>query len=346
MTILRHSCIFAMAFLIIGPLMAQDFKLLHYTETSGWDHNTRTVSLEMFNELASEHNFEVDDDQTGDAFNTIENLEEYAVVMFSNTSGDDILNADQRSNFEMYMENGGAFIGIHAASDTYRHSLANGSNTGTWDWYAEMMGGSVQTSPNHTSANHTGTMNHLGFHPTTSNLPDPWVKVEEYYYWENGYFDMQNNVVLEVESTGVESYDAERPMSWYRILEGGGKSFYTALGHAGSNYTSDTLFRNHIRDAVLWAVSEVVTGLNSEPTSLGLFPNPAQHFITLQFEKGKGDMPVRIFNSSGKTMLEMQIDFRDGQSQLNIASLSPGYYLMSIGVDTGGKPHTASFVVN
>ena len=46
------------------------------------------------------------------------------------------------------MNNGGGYLGIHAASDTYRHSTANGSSTGTWDWYAEMAGASVQEGPN------------------------------------------------------------------------------------------------------------------------------------------------------------------------------------------------------
>lgn len=342
---LRYSISLSLVVLINGLLMSQDFKLLHYTETSGWDHNTRTVSLEMFNELAEEHNFQVDNDDTGDAFNTLENLEEYAVVVFSNTSGDGILNSDQRANFEMYMENGGAFVGIHAASDTYRHSLANGPNTGTWDWYAEMLGGSVQTSPNHTNANYAGTMHHVGSHPTINNLPDPWEKVEEYYYWENGFFDLENNAVLEVESTGNESYDAERPMSWYRTLEGGGKSFYTALGHAGSNFTSDTLFRNHIRDAVLWAVSDVVTGLVPKKASLGVFPNPARDFITVQIERGQGTMPVRVFDVNGKTMLEAQLNFNDGQSRLNVASLAPGSYFISVLNDSDRKPVIASFVV-
>lgn len=235
------------------------FKVLHYSETSGYDHQTRDVSLAMFEAMGQQCGFTVVDDRDGSSFDQLANLESYTVVIFSNTSGDAILDAAQRANFESYMANGGSFLGIHAASDTYRHSTANGNNTGTWDAYAELMGGSVQESPNHTSSSHNGIMDHVGDHPSTANIPDPWSKVEEYYYWENGYLHPNIAPILQVRSTGSNSYDAARPMSWNRELVGGGRVFYTALGHATSNYASDSSFQNHLRDALLWAADPPLT---------------------------------------------------------------------------------------
>lgn len=237
------------------------FKILHYTETSGFDHGTRQNSLAMFQALGAVNNFTVDDDSNGSLFDSLANLEQYAVVVFSNTSGDAILDSTQRANFEHYMNNGGSYVGIHAASDTYRHSTANGSNKGAWDWYAEMLGASVQQNPNHVQGTPQYDMHKIGTHPTTDSLPDPWTKNEEYYYWENGYYSSDNIPVLEVEETVgpnglVNNYDSERPMSWYKILPGGGRSFYTALGHSNSNFTGDQEFMNHIRDAVLWAATD------------------------------------------------------------------------------------------
>ena len=138
------------------------FKVLHYTETSGFNHNTRSQSLAMFQAIGSTNGFTVTNDQSGAEFNSLANLQQYAVVIFSNTSGNNILNASQRANFEAYIQGGGSYIGIHAASDTYRHSSANGGSTGTWDWYAENVAGcSVQQSPNHTSQNHNNNMTSL-----------------------------------------------------------------------------------------------------------------------------------------------------------------------------------------
>ena len=232
----------------------QEVKVLHYTETSGFDHGTRSVSLAMFNDLGEILGFTVDDDQTGESFNSLENLQQYSVVVFSNTSGNQILNESQRSNFESYINDGGAYIGIHAASDTYRHSSANGGSTGTWDWYAEMAGASVQQSPNHTSANYNGIMDHLIESELLQEIPDPWNKVEEYYYWESGYYNANNTAILQVQSTGAQTYDEPRPMAWFKELPGGGRSFYTALGHAQSNYSSNDEFRQLISNALEWAI--------------------------------------------------------------------------------------------
>lgn len=239
-------------------------QVLHYSETSGFDHNTRTVSLALFQALGSEYGFTVVDDQDGTEFNSLSNLQQFDVVVFSNTSGNAILDPTQQANFEAYINSGGSYLGIHAASDTYRHSTANGNNTGTWDFYAELIGASVQESPNHVSGTPSYSMEHIGTHVSTAALPDPWTKNEEYYYWESGYFGSNNTAVLQVEQTigpngMVNSYDAPRPMSWFRNLSGGSRMFYTALGHAQNNFTSDSLFIAHIRDALLWTMDNTTS---------------------------------------------------------------------------------------
>ena len=231
--------------------------ILHFTETSGFDHGTRDVSLAMFQAIASEHGFNVVSDNDGMTFSDLALLQQFDAIIFSNTSGATLFDADQRANFEAYIATGGSVMGIHAASDTYRHSTANGNNTGAWDFYAELVGASVQENPNHVDGTPLYDLSHLGAHASTANLPDPWSKNEEYYYWEGGYYREDNIPVLEVEETvgpngEVNSYDAPRPMSWYRELPEGGRVFYTALGHAGSNFTDDVLFQQHIEDALLW----------------------------------------------------------------------------------------------
>jgi len=245
-------------FLVLGSWASfAQVSILHYTETTGFDHNTRVASLAMFNVWAAAHNYVVVNDDTGDEFNTLANLQQYAVVIFSNTSGAGGLTPAQRANFEAYITNGGSYMGIHAASDTYRHSTANGNNTGVWDWYAETVAGaSVQESPNHTVQNHTDTLFHqTPGHPTLASLADPWIKVEEYYYWEDGYLSPAFMEVLRVGETGGNTYDAPRMMAHVRDLPGGGRAFYTALGHSVNNYTIDVDFQNFIRDALLWLLN-------------------------------------------------------------------------------------------
>lgn len=247
-------------------LIAQDFRILHYTQTTGWDHGTADESLQMFQELGVANNFAVEQDVDGTSFNDLATLQQYDVIVWSNTSGSYNLDATQRANFEAYIQGGGSYLGIHAASDTYRHSTANGGDTGIWDFYAEeVCGGSVQNAPNHTAQNFNADLLHLGTHASLANIPNPWNKAEEYYYWENGYLSPNITEVLRVVSTGTETYDIPRPISWYMNISGGGRSFYTALGHDPDDYTNDTYFRNHIRDALLW-VANANTGGNIEIT--------------------------------------------------------------------------------
>lgn len=252
-------------------LCSQGPKILHYSETSGHDHNTRSNSLSMFQTIAGPLGATVVGDQDGSEFNSLENLEAYDLVVFSNTSGDRILNSAQRANFESYIQGGGSYLGIHAASDTYRHSTANGSGTGTWDWYAETVAGcSVQQNPNHTSSNHSGTMSHISSHSILDNLPSPWIKVDEYYYWEDGYINTTAfQELLRVGSTGPRTHDAPRMVAHLRGLPGGGKAFYTSLGHSRSNFQTGTMFIELIQGAVDHILNDKPFGIifpDSPPT--------------------------------------------------------------------------------
>lgn len=329
-----NPCFIGLVALLL-PLfgIGQAFEVLHYSETSGYDHGTRQNSLAMFQELGQQYDFDVVADQTGSEFDSLSNLENYEVVIFSNTSGDQILDSQQRAHFEQYMENGGAFLGIHAAGDTYRHSSANGSTTGTWDWYAEMMGASVQQNPNHTASNYSGTMDIEESHPTVNSVPDPWEKNEEYYYWEKGYFDTTVNPVLEVRPTGNESYDARRPISWYKVLPNGGRVFYTALGHANDDFTSNSAFRNHLKDAFLWTTNRS-TSLKSENAnvSLTVYPNPASDQLFIQFpgkqllEGGK----YRIWDVEGKIRKTGIIGQKRNGESIVIEELPSGRYWLGV----------------
>lgn len=346
MTLLR--IIFGLSFILLLPSIygQSSFKVLHFTRTSGFDHGTRENSLNMFQELGTQHGFSVDNDPTGDTFNELSNLQQYAVIIFSNTSGDDILNTTQRDNFEEYINNGGALIGIHAASDTYRHSTANGSNTGAWDWYAETLGGSVQENPNHTNPNYFGIMDKLLVHPITEELPDPWEKVEEYYYWENGYLDTENIDLLQVRSTGANSYDAPRPISWYKVLPGGGKSFYTALGHAGSNFTSDSEFQQHLLNAILWAAditSNEATLYEAYPFEL--YPNPTDGELILTTSKFIPVASYRILNISGKSMDKGVLHFEQQQARLQLDHLMSGPYMLELSSHSDSVRISLPFII-
>ena len=320
----------ALLFVLAGRIAVAQ-AILHYAETSGFDHGTREESLLMFQSIATAIGATVVDDPDGSQFNSLASLQAFDVVVFSNTSGDALLDPVQRASFEAYIADGGSLLGIHAASDTYRHSTANGSNTGSWDFYAELLGASVQQNPNHVSGTPLYDLSHVGVHPSTANLPDPWAKEEEYYYWESGYYGPDNAAVLMVEETvgpndSENTYDPPRPMSRYRELPAGGRVFYTALGHAVSNYTSDMLFQTHVRDALHWMLG-IQIGMEelNDPALILLSDQGLVHLMmNIAGSQDAGDLMV--IDAMGRVVLRRRIDA--ARIILDLSGSSNGLYLL------------------
>ena len=64
------------------------------------------------------------------------NLATFDVVVFMSTTGE-ILNDAQQAAFERYIQGGGGFAGVHAASDTEY----------SWPWFGELVGGYFRNHP-------------------------------------------------------------------------------------------------------------------------------------------------------------------------------------------------------
>ena len=237
-------CLFLLLFSCSGdedPSSTSIKKVLVFTKTAGFDHNTRNQNTTMMNGIASVLGFTLVVDNSGSEFNSAEKLSTFDVIYFNNTSGD-MLSPEQRMNVETYAAQGGNFISNHAASDAYGHSTAatvNGNGKGVWDWYSENVTGcSVRNNPNHTAAGFPATVlvennNTL----LTDEIDFPWNDSEEWYYWEGGYINDDFAELLRVSETGENSYDTPRMTAQYWTRPDGGKSFYSSMGHDSSKYT-------------------------------------------------------------------------------------------------------------
>ncbi|WP_108804232.1 ThuA domain-containing protein [Aquimarina sp. Aq107] len=266
------TCFFS---LLVQFTYGQDFNILVFHETNGFRHTGAiNASISMLEELGTntDHDtWSVDNTRDASVFTT-ENLANYEVIIFSNTTGGSLLDDSQKAAMEAFIQNGGGFIGFHSATDTYRNTNAASS----WPWYNELVGAIVQTSPNHTSNNLPGVMNVLVNHPIIDhigNVGDTWEHEEEWYYWElnGGQLSDTNENLLEVQSTGNQSYDATRPITWLKEFDGG-RSFYTALGHNGATYNDNLPFREMVEKAVLWVsdrldIDEPINDCGSNLTS-------------------------------------------------------------------------------
>ena len=102
------------AFVVVFSVQSQE--VLVFTKTAGFRHESIEVGVEAIKKLGFENNFEVQHTEDATVFSK-ERLENIRVVIFLNTTGD-ILNEAQQQQFEQFIKNGGGFVGIHSAADT------------------------------------------------------------------------------------------------------------------------------------------------------------------------------------------------------------------------------------
>ncbi|MEM9052216.1 MAG: ThuA domain-containing protein [Bacteroidota bacterium] len=310
-------------FTVVEP---DDFRVLIFHKTNGFRHGSINAGISMIEDFGIQNDWIVEESQNSDIFNE-ENLADVDVVVWLNTSGNNLLTGAEQDAFEAYIQNGGGFVGFHAATDTYRN--------GSWPWYNDLVGAIVQTGPNHTSNNFNATMDVVGDHPAVEHLGIEWNKNEEYYYWElNGGYLFDGNIdLLQVRSTGNQSYDAPRPITWYKEYDGG-RSFYTALGHNSGDYNNDDEFKTMAYEAIRWAggLTEVSSQLAVQNEDHGsafdilAFPNPTKDQIQFYGDPYSA-MEIRLFDIRGTLLSAHRV--RNGVA-IYMSNLSPGLYLAQV----------------
>lgn len=108
-----------------SPSIGSDPAILVFSATAGYRHQAIPTANATIKELATEIGNENDADITVDIIESdasafpsnADDLTQYDVVIWNSTTGD-ILNSEQQAAFEQYIQNGGAYAGIHAAADT------------------------------------------------------------------------------------------------------------------------------------------------------------------------------------------------------------------------------------
>src|SRR3954469_11176972 len=114
----------------------QDSRVLVFSKTAGFRHSSIGVGRTAIRKLGQENGFAVDTTEDAGAF-TSKNLARYNAVVFLNTTGD-VLDAAQQDDFERYIQAGGGYVGIHAATDTEYD----------WPWYGRLAGAWFSGHPN------------------------------------------------------------------------------------------------------------------------------------------------------------------------------------------------------
>ncbi|NOV99136.1 ThuA domain-containing protein [Isoptericola chiayiensis] len=218
--------------LAAAPDVSDPFDVLVFSKTAGFRHGSIPAGIAAIEQLGTEHGFSVDATEDADAF-TDENLANYDVVAWLSTTGD-VLDDDQQAAFERYIQDGGGYAGIHAASDTEYD----------WPWYGELVGAYFNSHPQ----NQDATIDvHDHVHPSTEHLPQRWERFDEWYNFRSDPTDEVHVLASLDESTydaGTGAMGAEHPIAWCQPYDGG-RSWYTGGGHTNESF-AEPEFLEHL----------------------------------------------------------------------------------------------------
>ncbi|HEY0637099.1 MAG TPA: ThuA domain-containing protein [Pseudonocardiaceae bacterium] len=209
---------------------APAFTVLVFSKTAGFRHGSITPGIAAIRALGTANNFAVEATEDAAAF-TDANLARFDAVIWLSTTGD-VLNATQQGAFERYIRAGGAYVGVHAASDTEYD----------WPWYGGLVGAYFASHP----APQQATIKVADrVHPSTGGLPHRWVRNDEWYNFRaNPRGDVHVLATLDETTYSGGSMGHDHPIAWCKNYDGG-RSWYTGGGHTDESF-SEANFRAHL----------------------------------------------------------------------------------------------------
>jgi len=192
-------------------------RVLVFTKNTYYYHESIPTGVAAIMKLGQENGFDVDSTSNADVFNE-DSLAKYAAVIFVNNADnkDALLNQYQEADFQRYIEAGGGYVGIHAASDAeYK-----------WGWYVRLVGA---TFNGHPEEHQTATLNVVDQdHPSTKELPKQWKFKEEWYNFRNLNKDVHVLITIDENTYKGGTNGPNHPISWYHDYDGG-MAWFTAL---------------------------------------------------------------------------------------------------------------------
>lgn len=283
-------------------------RVLVFSKTAAFRHGSSIAKGKLaLIKLGNENGFVVDTTENL-VYISQDSLKHYSAVVFLSTTGD-VLDYIQQASLERYIQAGGGFVGIHAASDCEYN----------WPWYGQLVGAYFKSHPKQQMAKiNVNDATHI----STKHLPTVWERYDEWYNWRITPSDKDVKILLSIDEksyTGGENGE-NHPMAWYHDFDGG-RSFYTELGHVDASFTEEN-FLKHILGGIQYAIGDnkpldfskshsqmpteenrfnktnLVQGVFDEPLEMAILPN-----LDILVVQRKGE--VMFYNNQKKTITEV-----------------------------------------
>ncbi len=181
-----------------------------------------------------------------------ESLKNYDGVVFASTTGD--LPIPDPPGLLDWIKSGHAFIGLHAAGDTFHN----------WPGYIEMLGGEFA---HHGPQVSVVCQNEDPAHPANAALGKTWtISQEEIYQFKNYSPTNVHDLLIMDQHPEHKEIAGHFPVSWCKAF-GAGKVFYSSLGHREDIIDADPglkdrknspaisqAYQQHILGGIEWAL--------------------------------------------------------------------------------------------
>ncbi len=275
----RSSIAVVISGLIVGLQPAHAANILLLTKSSAFEHSLvkgdPSPAESAFAAIAADLGHTLTATKDASLINAADLAAVDLVIFFTSgdlttagTDGETPMGPDGVPDLIAWIENGGGFIGVHSASDTF-HAESGQPPTP----YIQMLGGEFLRHGDQFSAS---LIRFDGAHAAMASVPDGYTLQEEWYLFTN--LDLDSIHALAVIDTRGEApiqpiYDVlPYPITWCKA-QGAGRVYYTGLAHNGATW-QDAPFRASLADAIQWALGN--GAVNADPNFV---PDPNNPWV-------------------------------------------------------------------
>lgn len=224
--------------------------ILVFSKTNSFIHKDAIpAAKDMLQRVAKEHGWSIYLTDNGAVHNS-EQLARFDAIVWNNVTGD-VLTAEQRASFVAYLENGGGYVGIHAAGDNSHEA---------WPWYVETV---IRTEfighPMNPQFQRAVVHIEDPDNPIVSHLPAAWERTDEWYSFVESPRKRGSHILATLDESSYKPeffgkdirMGDDHPVIWQHCI-GRGRVFYSALGHTAESF-SEPRHVELLKRAVAWA---------------------------------------------------------------------------------------------
>ncbi|MFJ8742909.1 ThuA domain-containing protein, partial [Embleya sp. NPDC127516] len=200
-----------LAVLTLSPMQPalahSEFRVLLFTGTAGFAHDSIPAGVAMFQEEAEANHYEVVQSADPVVFEDA-NLAGFDALVMLQNSGMVWETRAQREALERFVHSGRGVVAVHAALDMGIEDQ--------YPWWDNLINGGAHM-PGHPPGIHQGTAEVADrVHPSTKDLPERWSRSEEWYNFDRNPRGNVHVLVTADESTydpGPSRMGADHPIS-------------------------------------------------------------------------------------------------------------------------------------